>query len=132
MIDFSTSEEDIKNKILRTPIKSDKTFHNDKIRTLRALRFIIKYKLRVDDELKIFLQENLYLFQEAAAERIYAEYIKLVKEPQSLSDIKILDKYKFFEILFPEISATKNVLKISIINLMFGITLYLHYFIILD
>lgn len=51
IIDFFNGQEDLKNKILRTPLDTEVTFNDDPLRILRAIRFSITKDFEIPQEM---------------------------------------------------------------------------------
>jgi len=87
LIDLFGGENDLKNRILRTPGSDPlKTMMDDPLRMLRGLRFSQKYNLKIDDDLIIAMMDVKVidkLFRdvscEASRERIREELTKMFK-----------------------------------------------------
>lgn len=82
LIDLFGGLEDLKNKILRTPLPAAQTMMDDPLRFLRALRFKITKGFDIDrDILKAMQQPDIKekLRQTVSAERIREEVFKMMK-----------------------------------------------------
>lgn len=84
-------QEDLKNMILKTPIRGDITFTDDPLRLLRAFRFKITKGFRFDIDIFNYLQGFDYSnkFNVVSEERIREELYKCFKH-NSLETIKLL------------------------------------------
>lgn len=76
--DFFGGKEDIDNKILKAIGDPDKRLSEDALRIMRALRFSSVLGFTIDAELKKSLKRNRELLKNIAAERINAEFSKLI------------------------------------------------------
>jgi poly(A) polymerase len=89
--------DDIRDKILRTPIKSLITFKDDPLRVLRALRFKITKGFEFNDEIHQTLQlYDASLLNVVSTERIREELFKMFSF-NTLKSLKILNDYPQFK-----------------------------------
>jgi tRNA nucleotidyltransferase/poly(A) polymerase len=80
LYDFFGGAEDIKNKILRTPLNPYKTLLDDPLRLLRALRFSITKEFIICDELLNAMSDEKILdklFNVVSTDRIREELYKM-------------------------------------------------------
>ena len=95
IIDFFNGKEDLKNKILKTPIDPLKTMLDDPLRLLRALRFSITKDFKIDEKLyQAMIDENVInkLFLTVSQERIKNELHKMFSYSTTKS-LEILNKF---------------------------------------
>lgn len=95
IIDYFGGQEDLKNKILKTPISGDVTFDDDPLRLLRAIRFAITKELAISIEIDEFIRSFSYTkkFYVVSEERIREELFKCFKH-NTLTTLKYLNEYK--------------------------------------
>lgn len=86
---------DLKSCVLRTPTDPNKTFYDDPLRMLRAIRFAIKYNLKIDTYTLIGIRNNAYRLPVVSIERIRDELIKIF----SLDPGKGLSYLKMYRLL---------------------------------
>lgn len=104
IIDYFGGLSDIANMTLRCVGDGDKRFREDALRIMRGLRFASTLSLTLDEETHISIHKNRFLLKNIAAERISAEFNKLL-----LGDYveKILHEYKdVIAVFIPEIVPT--------------------------
>ncbi len=107
VIDPFNGMEDIQNKILR--IVDEKTFADDPLRVLRALQFVARFELTVDEQSFCILQYMKDFLTELPKERITEEWRKLFlksKKPSLGLDLGM--KLGVWEILYPELVELKK------------------------
>ena len=116
IIDKFNGLGDIKVKILRTPLDPEKTFDDDPLRMMRAVRFAsqLDFKIekktfdaisRMKERLRIHPGETGVVSQE----RITDEFFKILSSPRPSTGLKHLQKSGLMEIIFPEIHAMEGV-----------------------
>jgi tRNA nucleotidyltransferase/poly(A) polymerase len=96
LIDLFNGQEDLKNKILRTPIDPNITMYEDPLRIIRALRFHITKNMIFSEELEQIFSNNILIdriFTIVSIERIREELLKMFKF-STIKSIKILNIIK--------------------------------------
>ena len=104
IIDTFNGLNDIKAKIIKTPLDPMRTFDDDPLRILRAYRFASQLNFKVDksiDEAAYKLRERLKIISQ---ERITGEFLKILSSPKPSIGLKLLYNSGVMEIIFPEIS----------------------------
>jgi len=104
IIDPFHGQEDLKNKILRTPFDPDETFSEDPLRMLRAARFSAQLGFEIEEETYKAIERNKKRLKIISAERIQEELLKLLSTPKPSIGLWILYNTKLFEEFLPEIS----------------------------
>ncbi len=94
IIDFFNGIDDLKNKLLRTPLDPIITFDDDPLRLLRAIRFKITKGFNFVSEIHTILGTYDYETKMGVVsdERIYDELMKCFKF-DVLSTLQVLEKY---------------------------------------
>ncbi|MCM8803876.1 MAG: CCA tRNA nucleotidyltransferase [Candidatus Omnitrophica bacterium] len=108
VIDPFNGREDIKRKIIRTPIDPDKTFYDDPLRILRGIRFATKFKFKIEDKTFEGMKKNRDRIKIVSQERIADEIIKILECSQPSIGFDLLDKLNLLEIILPEIANLKE------------------------
>lgn len=99
LIDLYFGEDCLKNHYLRTVGSPYERIEEDKLRVLRAIRFMLKYNLMTDGELQeVILYSNI---EDLPQERVTEELMKIIKYPKA---IYALDAYGLLTQIFPELS----------------------------
>lgn len=93
--DLHNGIEDIKNKVIRAVGEPERRIKEDKLRVMRAVRFKIKYNLKIEQELDRWLK--ITKLNEIPQERVREELLKMVIYPDALD---ILDHYGFLDEVF--------------------------------
>lgn len=102
IIDYFNGVEDLKNGILRTPLPTEKTFNDDPLRILRAIRFSITKGFTIPSSMSITIE--VYDYENkmgvVSIERIREELLKCFKYDTlktliRLEEFPILKEYIF-------------------------------------
>lgn len=81
IIDYFGGLEDLRNKVLKTPIKGNITFSDDPLRLLRAIRFAITKNMELSSDIESYIHYFDYeaKFKVVSEERIREELYKCFK-----------------------------------------------------
>ena len=94
IIDYFNGLEDLRDKILRTPLPTETTFNDDPLRILRAIRFSITKGFTIPGTMAITIE--LYNYDEkmgvVSTERIREELFKCFKH-DTLETLKVLNEF---------------------------------------
>ena len=96
IIDLFNGQEDLKNKVLRTPLDPSITLLDDPLRLLRAFRFAITKEFSFGALLRVAMEDKKVLDklqQVVSAERIREEVLKMMK----YDTVKTLRMFANFE-----------------------------------
>jgi putative nucleotidyltransferase with HDIG domain len=104
LIDTFNGLKDIENKLIRTPIDTEKTFDDDPLRILRAFRFASQLNFTVSEEIMIAAENLRDRLEIVSQERITDEFLKILKSPKPSIGLKLLYESRAMEIVFPEIA----------------------------
>ncbi len=109
VIDTYNALDDIKNKIIRTPLNPLQTFNDDPLRILRAFRFAAQLNFKVDDNILIASKEMSERLKIVSQERITDELFKILKSDKPSIGLKLLQETGVMKIIFPEIANLSGV-----------------------
>jgi hypothetical protein len=102
LIDFFNGENDLKNKILKTPLNPDITFSDDPLRMFRAVRFISKLDgFTIDDNTKNGIVKNAYHSSILTRERITMEIEKMITYKDPYDGLILLQQLGLWDYAFP-------------------------------
>jgi len=104
IIDGYKGLDDLKKKIIRTPIDPLITFNDDPLRIMRAFRFASQLNFHVDDEIMnaaVKMKERLKIVSQ---ERITDEFLKILASSKPSIGLKLLYDSGVMKIIFPEIA----------------------------
>lgn len=96
--------KDIERKFIKTPLDPKKTFDDDPLRIMRAIRFAAQLNFNVDKSILIAAEEMRDRLKIVSQERITDEFLKILKSPVPSIGLELLQKSKVMEVIFPEIS----------------------------
>lgn len=104
VIDLFDGINDIKNKIIRTPIDPYITFDDDPLRIMRAFRFASQLQFEVDEKIISASKKLAERLAIVAQERITEEFLKILSSSKPSIGLNLLYRSKVLEVVFPEIS----------------------------
>ena len=97
--------EDIRNKILRTPLLPDQTYSDDPLRMMRAIRFSSRLGFQIEAESLASISRNKERIRIVSKERIADELNKIVLSPIPSVGFNHLFDTGLLHIIFPEMAA---------------------------
>jgi len=101
--------DDIKNKILRTPLDPDATFSDDPLRMMRAIRFASQLGFRVSDDTLESVRRNSERIRIVSAERITVELNKIIATETPSTGFLLLQETGLLPVILPELSRLSGV-----------------------
>jgi poly(A) polymerase len=109
IIDRFKGQEDLKNKILRTPLDPDITYSDDPLRMMRAIRFASQLSFRIEERSFAAIKKNAERIKIISIERIVDELNKIILSPKPSVGFKLLDESGLLPYIFPEMTALKGI-----------------------
>lgn len=109
LIDLFGGEEDICDRLIRTPLDPDITFSDDPLRMLRAIRFATQLQFEICDETFEAIRRNASRIEIITRERIKDELMKIMKAPRPSIGWDLLMRSGLLKIILPDIYALKGV-----------------------
>jgi len=101
--------EDLKNKIIRTPLDPDRTFSDDPLRMMRAIRFACQLGFEIEAATFSSIRENRERISIVSHERIITELNKIIMCEKPSSGFNLLDSTGLLKLIFPELDSMKGV-----------------------
>ena len=109
LLDPFNGIEDLKNKIIRTPLDPDITFSDDPLRMLRAIRFATQLQFKIEEKSFESILKNEERIKIISTERVVDELHKIVASPKPSIGFAILNKVDLLHHILPELSNLKGV-----------------------
>lgn len=97
VIDLYDGRKDIKKKTIKTIGDPDKKMKEDCLRILRAVRFAVVYKFKLDNELKLAIINNKHLLKNLSYERKREELNKIFCSKHKKYGVKLLNELNLLE-----------------------------------
>jgi len=105
--------EDMKNKIIRTPLDPDITFSDDPLRMMRAIRFANQLDFTIDPISFESIAANKDRIRIISGERIVEELNKILSTDRPSTGFLHLYKTGLLDIILPELTALNQVEEIE-------------------
>ena len=109
LIDTFGGIQDLEKKIIVTPSEPNKTFSDDPLRMLRAVRFASQLNFNIDQNTKDSIIENSHRLKILSPERIADEINKILMCENPSIGFKNLEKMKLLQDIIPELIDLKGV-----------------------
>jgi tRNA nucleotidyltransferase (CCA-adding enzyme) len=105
--------EDMKNKIIKTPLDPDITFSDDPLRMLRAIRFANQLGFEIEEKSLESITQNKERINIISGERIVDELNKILSTDKPSIGFLLLYKTGLLDIILPELTALNQVEEID-------------------
>lgn len=109
LIDPFNGLEDVRKKLLRTPLDPDITFSDDPLRMMRAIRFATQLGFEITPAAIEAIQRNRNRLKIVSAERISDELNKIILAPKPSIGFKLLFSTGLLQVFFPQMAALQGV-----------------------
>ncbi len=104
---------DIERKLIRTPQDPNKTFDDDPLRMLRAVRFATQLGFDIDEETKAGIKGFAQRLDIITAERIHAELNKILLSRKPSVGLALLSETGLLNLVLPELEAMHGVERLA-------------------
>ncbi|MCD4679780.1 MAG: CCA tRNA nucleotidyltransferase, partial [Bacteroidales bacterium] len=108
LIDPFGGQQDLKNKIIRTPLDPDITFSDDPLRMMRAIRFANQLNFSIYPESFTAIKRNAERLHIVSKERISDELNAIIMTQKPSVGFKLLSESGLLNIFFPKMEALKG------------------------
>ena len=113
LIDPFNGINDLKNKIIKTPLNPDKTYSDDPLRMFRAIRFSSQLNFNIETESFESIKKNIDRVNIISKERIVDELNKIILSKKPSIGFLNLDKSGLLKSIIPEVSNLKGIEEIE-------------------
>lgn len=105
--------EDLKNKIIKTPLNPDITYSDDPLRMMRAIRFANQLGFEIEEKSLDSIKKNASRISIITGERIVDELNKILSTDKPSIGFLLLYKTGLLDIILPELTALNQVEEIE-------------------
>ncbi len=105
--------DDIKDRTIRTPLDPNRTFSDDPLRMMRAIRFASQLKFDIEAKTFAAIGKNKERLKIISKERIIDELNKILLSNQPSTGFLLLDQTGLLGEFFPEITNLKGVERVN-------------------
>ncbi len=109
LIDPFGGMRDIELKIIRTPTDPARTFSDDPLRMLRAIRFAVQLGFTIHPRTKEGILQSAHRIEIVSAERISDELQKIMRTDKPSRGFMLMDELGLLQYILPELQALKGV-----------------------
>ena len=109
LLDPFDGRKDLENRIIKTPLAPDKTFSDDPLRMMRAIRFANQLNFTIEEATFSSIKRNAERISIVSPERIVTELNKILLCSQPSKGFNLLDKSGLLKIILPALDNLKGV-----------------------
>jgi len=109
LIDPFNGVNDLKNKIVRTPLDPDITYSDDPLRMLRAIRFATQLNFKIEKNSLQSIKKNKNRIEIISYERISSELNKIMMSNRPSYGFELLQEVGLLTYIFPELDKMKGI-----------------------
>ena len=104
MVDPFKGRQDLKKKLIRTPLEPGITYSDDPLRMMRAIRFASQLNFKIEKASLNAISENKERIKIVSKERIAEELNKIILSPKPSIGFKLLFDTGLLQIIFSEMT----------------------------
>jgi poly(A) polymerase len=108
LVDPFNGMNDLREKIIRTPLNPDITFSDDPLRMMRAIRFACQLDFTISDECFEAIKRNAERITIVSAERVTDEMNLIIQTDVPSAGLHMLEQTGLLQIILPELVALKG------------------------
>lgn len=109
LVDPFDGHNDLKKRIIRTPLDPVHTFSDDPLRMIRAIRFATQLDFCIEEKTFLGIKENAERLAIISAERITEELNKILQTDTPSVGFRLLDNATLLQYFLPELANLKGV-----------------------
>lgn len=109
IIDPFEGLQHLEDKMIKTPLEPGKTFSDDPLRMMRAIRFATQLGFTITEETFRAINKYRNRIQIVSQERVTGELNKILETPKPSIGFKLLFDSGLLELIFPEMAALHGV-----------------------
>lgn len=109
LLDPFNGYDDLKNKMIRTPLDPDITYSDDPLRMYRAIRFATQLNFIIEAESLKAIKRNRERIKIISKERIVDELNKIILSPKPSKGFALLFKTGLLKKILPELTALQGI-----------------------
>ncbi|MBL4653253.1 MAG: HD domain-containing protein [Flavobacteriales bacterium] len=109
LIDPFNGLKDLENKILKTPLEPSKTYSDDPLRMMRAIRFASQLRFTIEEGSLKAITKNKERISIVSQERITDELNKIILSPIPSVGFKLLFDTELLHLIFPKMIELQGV-----------------------
>jgi len=109
LIDLFGGREDLDRCVLRTPLSPEKTFEDDPLRVMRAVRFASELGFAVERKTLCAVKSMRERITIVSQERITDELLRVLASPEPSIGFKLMIQTELLQLVFPEIAVMAGV-----------------------
>lgn len=102
LLDPFDGQQDLTNRVLRTPLSPEISFRDDPLRMLRASRFLAGLQLTADPDLLEAVVVHGHRMSIVSAERVRGELVKLLTLRDPSNGVRFLASTNLLQVIVPE------------------------------
>lgn len=109
LLDPFSGVDDMKSKLIRTPLNPDITYSDDPLRMMRAIRFATQLNFKIEEESLQAITRNKERITIITKERIVDELHKILLSEKPSIGFILLEKTGLLNFILPELIALKGI-----------------------
>jgi tRNA nucleotidyltransferase/poly(A) polymerase len=104
LLDYVGGRKDLKAKVIRAIGEPEARFREDYLRLLRAVRFAARFGFSIEHATGEALKVHSPHIKEISAERIFAEYDRMLRQPHPDQALRLLSESGLLQSTIPEVA----------------------------
>lgn len=113
LIDPFNGQNDMTNKIIRTPLEPHQTYSDDPLRMMRAIRFATTLDFNIEEKSLNAIKKEVDRIKIVSMERIMVEFKKIMLSKRPSKGLNLLDETGLLNYILPELTALKGIEEID-------------------